>query len=293
MLTPAHCAAVLGSPIAHTLSPALHRAAYAALGLADWGYTAHEVDAFHLADFVAGLDRRWAGLSLTMPLKEMALSVADAVSPLAAEVGAANTLLRRADDGWLADNTDVHGVRAALEGAGLETRTDHAVVIGSGATARSALAALGQLGIRDVTFVVRADVRPATLQQAARQGLTVAHCPYAEAVAVLAAAPVVVNTTPAGAADALAAGLRHHPGGTDGQVLLDVVYDGWPTPLAAAFVVRGAVVAGGMEMLVHQGAEQVYLMTGLRPDVAVMRRAGWAAVAGAADPARPRPGSSG
>ena len=113
-------AAVLGSPISHSLSPALHRAAYGALGLSGWVYDAHEVKAPELVGFVAGLGPQWAGLSLTMPLKEAAFEVADEVTVLAREVGAINTLVRLPDGRWSGDNTDVYGVSQALQEAGCE-----------------------------------------------------------------------------------------------------------------------------------------------------------------------------
>ncbi|HEY5249275.1 MAG TPA: shikimate dehydrogenase, partial [Dermatophilaceae bacterium] len=122
-------AAVLGSPISHSLSPVLHVAAYRALGLSHWSYEAHEVKAPALRRFVRGLGPQWAGLSLTMPLKEVAFEVADEVSDLAREVGAINTLVRRADGGWSGHNTDVYGVSQALREAGCAQVTS-AVVLG-------------------------------------------------------------------------------------------------------------------------------------------------------------------
>ncbi|MDQ1483633.1 MAG: shikimate dehydrogenase, partial [Actinomycetota bacterium] len=150
-------AAVLGSPISHSLSPALHLAAYRALGLSHWSYAAHDVQAAALSGFVADLGSQWAGLSLTMPLKEAAFEVADEVSELAREVGAVNTLVRMGespDGGWRGDNTDVYGVSQALREAGCE-RVDSAVVLGSGATARAVVAALTSLGCAKVRFAVR------------------------------------------------------------------------------------------------------------------------------------------
>ncbi|MGH3613741.1 MAG: shikimate dehydrogenase, partial [Pseudonocardia sp.] len=118
MTSPPRRAAVLGSPIAHSLSPVLHHAAYAALGLDGWNYGAHECDESGLGGFVAGLGPEWAGLSLTMPLKRVALEVADQVSALAAATGAANTLVA-GPGGWVADNTDVAGIVGALRDAGV------------------------------------------------------------------------------------------------------------------------------------------------------------------------------
>ena len=105
-------AAVLGRPVGHSLSPVLHTAAYAALGLADWSYTAVDCGAAELPGLLAGLGPDWAGLSLTMPLKRAALAVADSVHPLAAAVGAANTLVL--GGGRRAYTTDVAGIAEAL-----------------------------------------------------------------------------------------------------------------------------------------------------------------------------------
>jgi len=151
-------AAVLGSPIDHSLSPTLHEAAYRALGLSDWVYGIHEVRASELGEFVSRLGPEWAGLSLTMPLKEVAFEVAAEVSGLACEVGAINTLVRRPDGGWNADNTDVYGVSQALREAGVG-HVAGALVLGSGATARSVVAGLAALGCPKVTFAVRSEAR--------------------------------------------------------------------------------------------------------------------------------------
>jgi shikimate dehydrogenase len=322
-------AAVLGSPINHSLSPTLHLAAYRALGLTHWSYRAHEINESGLPGFVAGLGPQWAGLSLTMPLKEVAFDVADEVSELAREVGAINTLVRRPDGGWRGENTDVYGVSQALREAGC-SQVGSAMVLGSGATARSVVAALVTLGCSRVTFAVRSAARPETLKQAARAGLGVDVIGFdrlAHALGDAALAEVVISTLPAGAlsadalpADALPAdALTVDPPAADALVtdalpadappadappsdatpsdarlsdaqaadvrpagrrlLLDVVYAGWPTPLARIFEESGATVVSGFEMLLHQAAEQVYLMTGLRPPVSAMRTAGLAAMA--------------
>jgi shikimate dehydrogenase len=272
-------AAVLGSPISHSLSPALHLAAYRALGLSHWSYGAHEVQAPELQAFVAGLGPAWAGLSLTMPLKEAALEVADEVSDLAREVGAVNTLVRRQDGGWNGENTDVYGVSQALREAGC-VQVASAVVLGSGATARSVVVALAALGCTKVTFAVRSVARQESVDQARRAGLDVAVVGLGGMAGVLGQTPVVVSTLPANAvrggalpAMVLPKGSRHPD-----RLLLDVIYTGWPTPLARAFQEAGASVVSGLEMLVHQAAEQVRLMTGLCPPIDQMRAAGLAAM---------------
>ena len=281
-----HRAAVLGWPITHSLSPVLHGAAYRALGLDSWRYDAHEVRADGLAGFVAGLGPEWAGLSLTMPLKEAAFDVTDDVSALARDVGAVNTLVRRADGGWHADNTDVYGVQQALAEAGTGL-PQQALVLGSGATARAVLAALAGLGASGVTFAVRGQARPETLAYAARLGLAADVCGLEDVPGRLGGSPLVVSTLPAGGADEVAAAVAaagnpgqpdRGPAGPGQAVLLDVVYAGWPTPLARAFDDRGAVVVSGFEMLLHQAAAQVRLMTSLEAPVEAMRTAGLAAL---------------
>jgi shikimate dehydrogenase len=278
-------AAVLGSPINHSLSPVLHMAAYRALGLSHWSYGAHDVHAAELPRFVGGLGPQWAGLSLTMPLKEAAFEVADEVSDLARAVGTINTLVRRPDGGWSGDNTDVYGVSQALLEAGCGNVAS-AVVLGSGATARSVVAALAALGCAKATFAVRSVARPETLEQARRAGLEVAVVGLDQVADLLGDTQVVVSTLPVDAlsANALSANVltgRVLPAGwrcTD-HLLLDVVYTGWPTPLARTLQEAGAAVVSGLEILVHQAAEQVRLMTGLRPPVEQMRAAGLAATA--------------
>jgi len=127
--------AVLGSPIAHSLSRAMHRAAYAALGL-DWQYDAYEVEEAELAGFVAGLGQDVRGLSLTMPLKRVALDLVDTVDPVAELIGAANTMLLEPDGSRSAHNTDVPGLVNAFAERGI-TAAESAVVLGGGATAAS------------------------------------------------------------------------------------------------------------------------------------------------------------
>lgn len=263
-------AGVLGSPIRHSLSPTLHRAGYAAAGLADWEYTAHEVDEGGLAPFVAGLDASWRGLSLTMPLKVAAFDVADEVSALARAAGAINTLVRT-QAGWSAHNTDVHGIAAALTEAGA-AQVPSATIIGSGATARSALLALAGLGARRVTVAARTPSRAEALRDVADVELHVVRL-HAWAGT---GDPAVVATLPGGPANAAAAG--HADGDLSGTTLLDVVYADWPTPLARAAAEHGATVVSGLEMLVHQAARQFELFTGVAGPVGAMQAAGRAAL---------------
>lgn len=277
-------AAVVGNPVEHSLSPVLHQAAYDALGLSDWRFEHHQLDVETLPAFVCGRDERWRGLSVTMPLKEAALALADHASPIALSTGAANTLVRRGLQ-WHADNTDVAGIRKALMDAGVRPgRTGTAVLLGSGATARSAVAAFADLGVREVVFAVRGHARSETLDQAAAAGITSTVIPLDQVPALVVDAALTVSTLPAGAADAVAAGLDELAGTVAaagrpavGGVLLDVVYAGWPTRLGQAAQHVGLRVVPGIEMLIHQGAEQVRLMTGLDAPLAAMQAAGRAA----------------
>jgi shikimate dehydrogenase len=267
-------AAVLGSPIHHSLSPALHRAAYRALGLQGWAYGMHEVRGSELGSYVQGLGPEWAGLSLTMPLKEEAFEVADKVSDLARRVGAINTLVHNPDGGWTGDNTDVYGVSQALREAG-SAEVASALVLGSGATARAVVTALATLGCQSVTFAVRSEARPESVQHARSAGLQVHVMKLSRFADAVDDAQAVVSTLPANALT----GVRLPEGSSlRGRFLLDVVYADWPTPLARTFERAGASVVSGLEMLVHQAAQQVHLMTGLQPPVEQMRAAGLAAL---------------
>jgi shikimate dehydrogenase len=257
-------AAVLGSPVAHSLSPVLHRAAYAALGL-DWAYDAIECIADALPGVLAQrLD--WAGFSCTMPLKHAALDVADEVRPTAAQAGAANTILPRPAGGWIADNTDVGGVLAALDERGGEW--SDAVVLGAGGTAQAAVVALGRAGLTELHVLVRDPERTRALRATAgRAGVALRIDPLDAAAAPLGAG-LVVSTLPPGAADAYAARAW-----TARQTVFDVVYDPWPTRLAAAAADAGAAVVSGALLLLHQAALQVELMTGQRAPLEAMRAA--------------------
>lgn len=266
-------AAVLGNPIRHSLSPVLHSAAYAALGLTGWRYQAFDCDEAALPAFVDRLGPEWAGLSLTMPLKRVALTVADEVSPLASAVGAANTLLLGPPGGHRrAENTDVAGILAALREAGLD-RVSAAVILGAGGTAQAALAALRELGEAAPTVLVRDPARTADLRAAAdRLGVAPTICGGLPDCAV-PEADVVISTLPPGAADVVRD--QHWP---TGLVVLDVVYTPWPTPLAASALGAGCRVVSGLAVLLHQAVAQVELMTGRCAPVAPMRAALDAAV---------------
>ncbi|MEV8527848.1 shikimate dehydrogenase [Streptomyces sp. NPDC052000] len=268
-------AAVLGSPIAHSLSPVLHRAAYAELGLGHWSYDRFEVDEAGLPGFVAELDASWAGLSLTMPLKRAVIPLLDGISDTAASVEAVNTVVLTHDGRRLGDNTDIPGMVAALDERGV-SKVESAAVLGAGATASSALAALARICAGPVTAYVRSEARAAEMRGwGERLGVDVRTADWSRAADAFEA-PLVIATTPAGATDALAAAVPEHPG-----TLFDVLYEPWPTPLAAAWAGRGGAVVGGLDLLVHQAVLQVEQMTGCASaPLEAMRKAGEAALAG-------------
>jgi shikimate dehydrogenase len=274
LMSPARRAAVLGSPIAHSLSPVLHRAAYAELGLTGWTYDRFDVDEAALPGFLDGLGPEWAGLSLTMPLKRAVIPLLDEISETASSVDAVNTVVLHEDGRRTGDNTDIPGMVAALAEHGIE-KVDSAAVLGAGATASSALAALARICTGEIAVYVRSEARAAEMRQWAERlevGIRVAD--WADAEQALRA-PLVVATTPAGTTDALAAAIPERP-----AALFDVLYDPWPTTLAARWSAYGGAVVSGLDLLVHQAVLQVEQMTGRAPaPVNVMRRAGEHALA--------------
>lgn len=272
--TAARRAAVLGKPIAHSLSPVLHRAAYEELGLTGWSYDRFELDEAALPGFVEGLGPEWAGLSLTMPLKRAVIPLLDEISETAASVEAVNTVVFTEDGRRLGDNTDIPGMVAALRERGIE-QVDSAAILGAGATASSALAALARICTGEVVAYVRGPARAAEMRQwGERLDIEVRTADWADAAEALHA-PLVIATTPAGAADALAHAVPERP-----AALFDVLYDPWPTALAARWSMIGGAVVSGLDLLVHQAVLQVEQMTGLRPaPVEAMRKAGEHALA--------------
>lgn len=260
-------AAVLGQPIAHSRSPQLHLAAYRALGL-DWSYERIECDAARLPGLVGELGPEWVGLSVTMPGKEAALAVAAERTERAVLVGSANTLVR-IDAGWSADCTDVDGVLGALRGGGVST-IDEAVVLGAGGTARPALLALSELGVTKVTVIARDAGRArGALELADRLGLRATTVAFeAEQVrAACGSAGAVVSTVPAEAAAVIASAVAVAP------VVLDALYNPWPTPLASAVEAAGHTVVSGLQMLLNQAYGQVELFTGQSAPRAAMAAA--------------------
>jgi shikimate dehydrogenase len=250
---------VLGSPIAHSRSPRLHLAAYRALGLDGWTYDRIDCTADQLPGVVGGFGPEWVGVSVTMPGKFAALRFADERTPRAELVGSANTLVR-SSSGWRADNTDIDGVTGALGPV-----SGRAAVLGSGGTAPAAVVGLAELGVQDISIVARNHAKAAPLLAlGSTLGVDVR---WIELGATPLDVDVVVNTIPADAA------ARHARTLSATRLLLDAIYDPWPTPLAAAVEAAGGRVIGGLEMLLHQAFSQVEQFTGLPAPKEAMRAA--------------------
>ena len=262
-------AAVLGRPVAHSLSPLLHRAAYTALGLTDWSYDALDIGAEDLPVLLAGLGEEWRGFSVTMPCKQAAVDVADVVEPLPRLLHAANTLVRT-DIGWRAENTDVGGIGIALQLAGVES-VGAATIIGAGGTAAAAAVAVSSLGAEHVDVVVRDPARAGDVTRVLEVlGVPVSVTAFPDAVLD---APLVISTVPVDAQPAVVA-----LPWSSGHTVLDVLYAPWPTPLAQRVTSVGGTVAGGLDVLFWQATAQVELMTGLPAPIGAMRSALDAAV---------------
>lgn len=243
--------AVVGSPIEHSLSPTLHRAAYAQLGL-NWIYDRFEVDERRLAPFVAGLDSSWRGLSLTMPLKIAVLELGQ-VDELAKLAGAANTLVVEGGERWVY-NTDVGGLTWAVRQV-TPTPFSRVTILGAGGTARAALLAATQLGAQQVTVVARTPSRAEALRRVSdKLGVRLEISPW---TGQIPDSDLVVSTVVSGAADSIAEAVAG-----SAPLIVDIIYDPWPTVLAAAAERAGCTVVNGLDLLVGQALLQIELMTG-------------------------------
>lgn len=247
--------AVLGSPITHSRSPALHRAAYRVLDL-DWRYDAIEVRAAELASFIAGLGPEWRGLSLTMPLKHDVIPLLTELDRVAAATNAANTVLfgrtaeRRTLTGF---NTDVTGLVRALADAGV-ARATHVTLLGAGATAGSALVAAAELGAESVEVIVRTPAKAQALVDLGHSiGLIVSVAPLSSLGRPERQTDLVISTLPGGPvlAAEFPAELRRR------AVLFDVSYSPWPSALARSWAAAGGTAHSGLGMLLHQALIQI------------------------------------
>jgi shikimate dehydrogenase len=263
-------AAVLGSPIGHSLSPTLHNCAYEVLGW-DWEYTAIEVKGGDLEKFIETNRKTFRGLSLTMPLKEEALLVADSLDPLVKRINAANTLIFE-ENGVSAYSTDVSGFVQALTKAEVSIPNE-ITILGGGATARSAIAAVDGRG-RTITVYSRSASRGAQLINSSISA-TVVVKDWAEAQSGLSA-NLVIATTPTGATDHLIPTQSATSNGT----LFESLYSPWPTKLLAKWQGLGGKYLDGLDLLVEQGIGQIELMSheplkiDLRSLAVTMRAAG-------------------
>ncbi|WP_435299986.1 shikimate dehydrogenase [Timonella sp. A28] len=269
-------AAVLGHPIKHSLSPTLHQAAYKALGLDGWSYDRFDIDRDELAEFFTTLNDSWAGLSITMPLKQEVFRLVDHVEPLAQVTGAINTVVfsgQGTQRSSIGTNTDVYGIVHALGEGKIRSPLHKAAILGAGATASSALAALAQLGCTTPVVMVRDLARTTSLQAAAdRMGIQPTFALLSSAVERLHSMDAIVSTLPPHAADPLAKELSMR-GKTSHGALLDVAYTPSPTALIAAWQNIGGSAITGDRMLLHQAVEQVRLMTGHTGPVEAMSNA--------------------
>lgn len=250
--------AVLGSPISHSLSPVVHRTAYEKLGILGQ-YQGIEITADHLEEFVSGLDETWTGLSLTMPLKEEILKSADEVDELALRINSANTLVR-SPKGWKALTTDVNGFTEALIAHGA-TEFIKVIIFGSGATARAAAAAC-DASHREIRIIHRSPEREVAMRNAVR----LAKLDFTEWGSDLTEADLLINATPAGVADSYSEGLSAPVRG----IYFESLYYPWPTKMLAKWRAANGFVIDGLDLLVHQGIDQVELMTGKKVQRAIL-----------------------
>lgn len=244
-------AGVLGSPIAHSLSPLLHRTAYEILGV-EASYDAHEVKSGGLLDFLATTGSELNCLSLTMPLKEEALQVADHVSELSRQVASGNTLQKSAGE-WHLTSTDVEGFTFALQSHDQSAKGD-VLIIGSGATAR-AVAAACDLVSDSITVLHRNTQREASMIKAA-PSQSILFCDWNVEVD-LSSFALVVNTTPGDSASIFVGQIN-----TTDAIFFEVLYNPWPTTLLSKFRQKGNLAIDGLDLLIHQAISQVQLFSG-------------------------------
>jgi len=261
-------AAVLGSPISHSLSPILHRAAYTALGL-NIDYTAIETSASNLRQRISELDSDFLGYSLTMPLKHEVLALISQQSPLVTETGCANTVYRDANLHWALENTDVFGITETIKRAGLGLM-ESACIIGSGATARSALSALAQLGTQEITCFSRNQVSASIIYHHGDSlGVKVRVLGLDQGVHLVG--DVVISTVPSSAQGNI---IEAFTSIQSLPALLDIAYNPWPSEMARYWAAHsGGLVLSGIEMLLWQATVQVELFTGCAAPVEAMRAA--------------------
>jgi shikimate dehydrogenase len=255
-------AAVLGSPISHSLSPKIHSHAYGLLGLKS-SYSAIEVNENSFSDFYLDAtskesDKDWSGFSLTMPLKEIALQFCEDVDSVTESINSGNTLYK-SDGTWKVTSTDYLAFRNLLE----VSKESKVAIIGGGGTARAAIGALNSK-VKEVDVFLRSDSRMSALSKAAPELLIhkrdLAH--------PLDGYDLIIQTTPADSFDDNALNIKSASG-----VLLEAIYKPWPTQLVKHFEELGGRVISGKELLVEQALFQIEIFSGVKFDVTDMRSA--------------------
>ena len=254
-------AAVLGSPISHSLSPLLHTIAYTELGL-ESEYTRIEVKTGELGDFLKNCGDTWSGFSLTMPLKEEVLEFSDEISPLAARIRSANTLVQNPFSVWSASTTDVSGITHALAAHGKDASGD-VLIIGGGATARAAVAACDGVATR-ISVMVRSQSKVGEISNC----VEFSDLDFLEwgDTNIFETADLVISTTPEFATDSLVQNFPSNPTG----VFFDVLYKPWPTLALETWSGFGGQVVDGLDLLIHQAIDQVEIFSGAKVDRAYM-----------------------
>lgn len=258
-------AGVAGYPIEHSLSPIIHKAGYKALGL-DWNYEKYLLKEEELFNFVSARDKELVGLSLTMPLKEKAIEISDVVTDLAKKANSANTLIFKENKVY-SGNTDVYGIVQALK-TNKKLDLTNPAIIGSGATARSAVLSLNNMGAKNVMVCARNESAINQVSDLANSlGLTCQIINWNDLAKAMNAS-TLISTLPSQAMDKFAALGPENPG-----TLLDIAYDPWPSKVAMEWIFRRGFVVSGLEMLLHQACMQFELMTGLKAPITQMRQA--------------------
>lgn len=260
--------AVVGSPISHSKSPIIHRAAHRVLSV-DWNYSAIEIPEGRLLQFLETLDESWHGLSVTMPLKLEANRLANELDPIAQATRVSNTL-HRTQKGWKGFNTDVFGIQSALRDS-LSAGAPRVLILGSGATATSAVfAALLSNPASKVTVVAR-DSKKAkqTKLLALAAGFSIDIRSFKSLNRSLATADIVISTLPAGALDPYATKLGRNWFFKPRGLFFDIAYSSWPSAFASAWMARSLPAVSGIEMLIFQAIAQLRVFTSGDVDAAL------------------------
>lgn len=259
--------AVLGSPISHSKSPQIHEAAYRVLG-EDWSYGCFEIPKGGLKRFIENEGSSFSGFSVTMPLKENARSFADELDDISIETGAANTLCKIGDK-WFGFNTDVFGIIQSVR-ANSSVEFKKSAILGSGATATSAMAAIARLspGSEVVVVARNKEALNALVDFGKRSGLVVRRSRFVKRT--LANSDLVISTLPAKALDELAEKFMVRTSFRPKGLLLDVAYDPWPSKISLLWTSRDAAVTSGKEMLVWQALAQIRIFKNSNPAAPLM-----------------------